>query len=92
MKTKFLFLAAIPLVLFLAGCSSSEDWTGVYYPNKDNIGDSSTWVIQPRLKTLEDCRDWVDGMAKNNKNFDYECARGCRNDSSGLTVCKETVK
>ncbi|MBU2509664.1 hypothetical protein KKE33_04805 [Patescibacteria group bacterium] len=85
-----LFLLIIP-VLFLMGCSSQEDWTGFYYPDADNIGDESSWVIQPGFESLEECRDWVNDVSVGNHNFDYECGYDCRyNKDFGASICKKT--
>ena len=84
-----LFVASI----FLAGCSTSNDWTGFYYKDSYNIGDQNTWVIQLGLKSKEDCQNWVKMVSANNPNFDYECGYRCRYDETFKTsVCKETVK
>lgn len=88
-------MIALSVALVLSGCSTatSNDWTGFYYPDKDNIGDESTWVIQPGLSSLEACRNWIDGKAGSNSNFDYECGNKCRfDDSYKMTICKETLK
>ena len=80
-------------VLFLSGCSNNNEWTGFYYKDKNNIGNQKNWIIQPGLKSKDDCRAWVVGMAKNNTNYDYECGYKCRFDKAyNLTICKETVK
>lgn len=82
------FLAAI----VLAGCAGNNR-TGFYYPNIDKIGDESTWKIQPGFNSLDECRNWVDDVAWNNTNRDYECGYKCTYKSEyGMNVCKETVK
>ncbi len=92
MNVRLFFLVVLSASV-LSGCSGDNEWTGVYYKNKDNIGDPSTWVVQPGLKSVEACRDWVDQIAGVNTNFDYECGYKCRDDKQyGLMVCKETVK
>jgi len=79
------------LVLLGAGCLFKENWTGFYYPDADNIGDESSWVIQLGFETLDECRDWVDVVSYGNKNFDYECGSGCRYDKTyGMNICKTT--
>jgi len=94
---KKIFILFFVLIL-LSGCSSKQsisyDWTGFYYPNKDSIGDESTWVIQPGFKTLEECQEWVlFDISGNNTGFDYECGYKCRYDNLyKMTVCKETTK
>lgn len=74
--------------------TDSRDWTGFYYPDKDNINDESTWIIQPGLSSLEECQRWVlFDVSKNNTNFDYECGYKCRYDNLyKMTICEETLK
>ena len=64
---KKLFLLVIFATL-LSGCSFTQEWTGFYYPNKDNIGDSSTWKIQSGFKTVGDCRGWANQTGVNRQN------------------------
>ena len=88
-------LATLSIFLLLTGCSPSvqNEWTGFYYPDKDNINDESTWVIQPGLDSLKECQMWVLGISKRNTNFDYECGYQCRyDDLYKMTICKETLK
>lgn len=93
MKRILSFVPIFLIVFFLTGCSGNNEWTGFYYKDKDNIGDQSTWVIQPGLNSKESCLDWVDQVAGDNRNFDYECGYKCQYKKDyGLTVCKETVK
>ncbi|MDP1884648.1 MAG: hypothetical protein Q8L10_04760 [Candidatus Moranbacteria bacterium] len=94
MKTKIVAIIGLFFAtLFLSGCSISNDWTGFYYKDKDNIGDQKTWVIQPGLKSKEECQNWVKEVAKNNSNYDYECGYKCRYEKQyDTTICKETVK
>lgn len=88
MKKTILLLS---LAIILSGCSLGNNWTGFYYPDKNNIGDESKWIIQPGLKTLQDCRDWVAGVADNNPEFDYECGYKCKYDKDyELNICKKT--
>lgn len=88
---KKLFLLVIFATL-LSGCSFTQDWTGFYYPDRDNIGDSSTWKIQSGFKTVENCRDWVNQTANSNPSFDYECGLNCKTNKYGTYTCKETIK
>lgn len=67
-------------------------WTGFYYPDKNNIGDESTWVIEYGFDSLEECRDWVDAVGGNNPNYDYECGSNCRGDVISGYICEETIK
>ena len=85
-------LIIITMTIFLlGGCSLSRNWTGFYYPDADNIGDSSKWVIQPGFGSLDECRNWAEDISTGNTNFDYECGYKCKyNKEYGTNVCKKT--
>jgi hypothetical protein len=86
------YITLLVFALALSGCSKNADWVGFYYPDKDNIGDSSKWVIMPGFETLDQCRLWVADISNGKSNYDYECGKKCRREDSGLMICKETVK
>lgn len=73
----------------LSGCSN--EWSGFYYPDKNNIADESQWLIKNGFKSIEECRSWIGEVAVNNNNYDYECGLKCRNEN-GLNICKKTEK
>lgn len=84
-----LFITGV-LLFVGAGCTNIT-WTGYYYPDADNIGDESSWIIKSGLESLDECRDWVDSIAFNDTNFDYECGYNCKYNSSYLMeVCERT--
>lgn len=88
---KYSFLLCV--VMLLSACSNSKTWTGYYYSDRDNINDESTWVIQPGFENIENCRDWVDSIAKNNRNYDYECGYNCTyRQEYKMNVCEKTEK
>lgn len=89
MKKVFLLVFFATL---MSGCSLTQEWTGFYYPDKNDIGNSSKWKIQSGLKTVEDCRDWVVQTAGSNPTFDYECGLNCKAHESGLNICKKMIK
>jgi len=89
MKKMFLLLISATL---LSGCSLTQEWTGFYYPDKNDISNSSKWKIQSDFETVKDCRNWIAQTAGSNPTFDYECGLNCRTDKSGLYICKETIK
>lgn len=80
-------------VVFLSACTVNKTWNGYYYPDKNNIGDKSKWVIQEGFTTLDYCRDWVNNISKGNDNFDYECGYNCTyRENYGMNVCEKTEK
>jgi hypothetical protein len=87
-------LLLLPTILFGAGCLSSE-YMGFYYPNADDL----TYDIQGGpFKSLDECRDWVDGQMQvynptGSRIDDYECGLNCRFDKEwDGYICKETVQ
>lgn len=88
---KKLFLLFIPLFL-LCGCSLTQEWTGFYYPDKNNLGDTSQLVVQAGFKNVENCRDWAEQIMENNPNADYECGLNCEQTEYKTYTCKETIK
>ena len=85
-------MSLLLILVFLYWCSSN-DWTGFYYSDKDNIGDESTWTIKSDFISLEECRNWIDNVAWNNTNYDYECWYKCKyKNDYWMYICKETVK
>ena len=86
-------IALIGIILTLTACTPNNNWTGYYYPDKDNIGDESQWIIQPGFETIEDCADWVLDVAENNTNYDYECGYNCTyRKELGVNVCETTER
>ncbi len=93
MKKYIKYFLLLFVVVFLSACSNSATWTGYYYPDKNNIGNESTWVIQPGFKNIDECRNWVLGVAKDNQNYDYECGYDCTyRQEYKMNVCKKTEK
>lgn len=77
----------------ITGCYSSKKWTGFYYPDRNNIGGESSWVIQSGFENIEECRNWVDNIASTNDNYDYECGYDCKYDASwGIDICERTER
>jgi len=89
MKKVFLLIFSI---IFLSGCSLTNEWTGFYYPDKNNLGDSTKWKIQSGFISKEDCKNWAIETAGNNQSYDYECGLNCKLNSYGSYTCKETIK
>ncbi|MBT4255433.1 MAG: hypothetical protein HOI47_25215 [Candidatus Scalindua sp.] len=88
-----LTIIALTLLFAGTGCAITKTWTGYYYPDANNIGDSSSWIIEGGFGSLTECRNWVDAVAslENNVNFDYECGYDCEyNSTYGMSVCDRT--
>jgi hypothetical protein len=71
----------------------SETWLGFYYPDGNNL---TNHIQSPELKSLEECRTWVDSQVPihnpSGSGYDYECGKNCKLDKNyGLYVCKETL-
>jgi hypothetical protein len=84
----------ILLVVFanlLSGCSLTQEWTGFYYPDKNDIGNTSKWKIQSGFKTVKNCRGWIAQTAGSNPTFDYECGLNCKENKYGVYICEKTV-
>jgi len=79
------------IVFILSGCNVGNKWTGFYYSDINKMDNENTWKVQPGLKSLEACREWVNSVRKQGDNYDYECGYDCKyNKNVGLTICKET--
>ena len=97
MKKIIYILFIFVIAVFISGCSREKteyNWTGFYYPDKNNIDDQSTWVVQPGFASLGECQEWVLFDASgNDTGFDYECGLNCRYDKTlKLSVCEKTLK
>jgi hypothetical protein len=67
-------------------------WTATYYYEQ---GDLSRYRQAFNLKSVDSCRTWVTQQAYSlgDTNYDYECGKNCKVDSSGgPSICDETVK
>jgi len=85
-------LLVLSLTFILSGCSNSN-WTGFYYPDKNNIGNESSWTVESGFSNIEECRAWVENTAGSNDSYDYECGYKCSFDKGyGMTICKTTEK
>ncbi len=88
------------LVVFLLGVLGGvlffkEDaWMGFYYPYKENL---TIYTQSAKLKSLEECRAWVDSQSgiigASDAGYDYECGKSCKfKPDFGAYECKETIK
>lgn len=90
---RFIVGAVFILAVFLfSGCGN--EWIGFYYPDENNL---TVHIQSSEIKSLEECRNWVDAQISLNNpsgyGYDYECGRKCKfNKDYGLYVCKETVQ
>lgn len=92
MRKTCIFLLIILSAIFLTGCAKKQ-WTGYYYPAADKIDDKSTWIIQPGLNSLEDCREWVNSVTIEGADDDYQCGFNCRfRKDVGETVCESDAR
>lgn len=89
MKKIFLLIVSI---IFLSGCTLSNEWTGFYYQDKNDLGNSTKLKIQAGFKSKENCRDWAIQTAGSNENFDYECGLNCKPNDYKSYTCEETIK
>lgn len=67
-------------------------WIGFYYPDANDLTNSKQ---SPELKSLEECREWVDDVSngRTDTGFDYECGKRCKpSKTGGIYVCDETVR
>ena len=94
MKKVFIVIG-IGVVVVIAAVfilSGRDTWTGFYYPDLDKIDDQSTWRLSPPLKSLDECRAWVNSVKHGFGDDDYSCGRNCRftTEYIGETVICET--
>ena len=70
----------------------SEEWSGYFYPDKNNL---INYEFTGTFKSLEECRDVTLAHGENLgipiSRFDYECGLNCKSES-GLNICKETLR
>ena len=94
MKFVLAIVIIVIVIIWLMGLFNSK-WTGFYYPNE---GDLLNYKKSPELKSLDECRSWVNGMVNkynpNGYGYDYECGKNCKLSDSGIDIyhCKETVE
>lgn len=87
-----LFCFIVMLLFGISGCSSSDNWRGYIYPDKDHLTED---VFIGEFDSLESCRARaLSELEKINAldSGDYECGLNCRKDDYGLEVCKETLR
>lgn len=92
MKTSSIFILGAVIIGFIV-FSNNDSWIGFYYPDANNL---DKWVQSDKLDSLDECRDWVDGMVLaryQDTNSDYECGQNCKYDSLlEINVCEETLQ
>ncbi|MBI2038079.1 MAG: hypothetical protein HYT15_04100 [Candidatus Magasanikbacteria bacterium] len=88
---KKLLVIIAGLILLGVGCKQ-EEWQGFYYPN-GCLSCMEDYIYSPALSSLEECRNWGNGIRKernNNPSDQYECGLNCK--AKGvLRVCEEIV-
>src|SRR3989344_1016483 len=94
----FLLLIICSLISFWLGQYETRQdiWTGFYYPDIERIEDQRTWILSPPLYSLNECREWVSAIHRqNDRNYDYSCGRGCyfiKKYESETIICKADSK
>ena len=88
----FLILLVVGVYFFFF---KEDTWLGFYYPDKS---DMSRHIKSSELKSLEECRSWVNvqfrkySESEPESEYDYECGRDCELETSGLYMCEETLR
>ena len=89
-----MYRGALVVVFLLAGCSRDE-WTGVVYPDRNNLLEYTR--LAPNT-SLEACREAVRRHAAaagwDWERLDYECGLNCKPYTLGsdLHVCEKTLR
>lgn len=90
---KKLFL--VPFLFLLVGCNKVDNWTAIYYPDKNDLDfytKQSGWI------DLEACQDNAMYLGTENglvglENGTYECGKNCEfNLDLEMFICEETIK
>lgn len=76
-------------IIFLSGCSITTEWSGFYYPDKNDR--EASWKIKHGFKSIEECREWVKSEA-GYSDYDYECGTNCEVDKYGNYSCDKKIK
>lgn len=81
------FLGAIAWVLW----PTEDKWIPELYPEPANLIYNIEGPVQ---YSLDDCRTWIRSRANEmrDEDYDYECGKNCRANSSGLLICEETLQ
>lgn len=95
MKRSIIF-SSIITVLFtgcLGGESSTQEWTSLIYPDKNNIKRSKKFGV---FKTLEECqkesKNELTKLGLTNRG-DYQCGLNCKfHDGMKVDICEKLVK
>jgi len=90
MKNRSTLTFALISLFLLSACS--EEWSGVVYPDSNNLNKS---VGIGKFSSLEACRDAAFYHIEENKftNADYECGLNCNyNKDYDFEVCEKTAQ
>ncbi len=68
-------------------------WIGFYYPDETDLTQNTQ---SPELKSLDECRNWVNSQVylfnPSGYGYDYECGKNCKFDKNyQLYICEETL-
>lgn len=83
----------VVFIYFLWSVFKKDTYIGFYYPDPNNL---TNYIESDELPSLQECRFWVedvhDAYANGMNEYDYECGKNCKPNSSGLNVCEETLE
>ena len=94
MNWLLVILLAVGAYFLYQGRSSTEEWTGVFYPNRSNL---TVHQIVGNFDTLDMCRSELIGRAnsqENPNNADWECGLDCRpyEGDPEMLICEKTER
>lgn len=86
---KKLTIILFAFLFTLTSCTNST-YIWFYYPDKSDL---SEYTQSPELKTIEECRNWVNWQWFIDWIWDYECWYKCRYDTDySMYICKTTER
>ncbi|MBM2820264.1 MAG: hypothetical protein HW405_24 [Candidatus Berkelbacteria bacterium] len=68
-------------------------WMGTFYPVRYDL---TRYTLSPEFKSIEECRDWVEGQTalynRAEGYYDYECGKNCKyHKDTNIYVCEESI-
>ncbi|OGC38648.1 hypothetical protein A2155_00690 [candidate division WWE3 bacterium RBG_16_52_45] len=86
----FIILVILGIYFFFI---KKDTWQGVFYPNGCLVCEDQ-YIYSPQFEDRASCIEWGINLEqqRSNPSDDFECGKNCKTDqSSGLSVCEETV-